>query len=133
MSLTALTGGFSCGTLSLLGSLSKSGGVLWNFGGTVIPAPHPATNSSCWRWQRTKTRQARAREMLRAPPFSRSNEHRGLSWHDVTVRTGKPLGRCETRCWEGEEIAGRSKSRSRLSSLRWSVYCSVLNSALRPG
>jgi hypothetical protein len=54
MSLTALTGGFSCGTLSLLGSLSRSGGALWNFGGTVIPAPHPATNSSCWRWQRTK-------------------------------------------------------------------------------
>jgi hypothetical protein len=52
MSLTGLTGVFSCGTLSLLGSLSKSGGVLWDFFGTVIPAAHSATNSSCWRWQR---------------------------------------------------------------------------------
>jgi hypothetical protein len=36
---------FSCGTLSLPGSLSKSGGGRWDFLGTVIPAAHSATNS----------------------------------------------------------------------------------------
>ena len=51
MSLTGLTGVFSSGTLSLLGSLSTSVGVLWVLG-TVIRAAHSATNSSCWRWQR---------------------------------------------------------------------------------
>ena len=70
VSLTALTGVFTCGTLSLLGSLSKSGGVLWDFGGTVIPAAHSATNSSCWRWQKmTNAASPCARNVTRSSFF----------------------------------------------------------------
>src|ERR1700733_14164987 len=98
MSLTELTGVFSCGTLSLLGSLSSREASCGISSAQLYQLLTLRQTPRAGDGKERRTRQARAREMLRPPPFPRSNEHLGLSGHDVRVRKGKPLGRCETRC-----------------------------------
>ena len=84
MSLTELTGVFSCGTLSLLGSLSSREASCGIFSAQLYLLLTLRQTPRAGDGKERRTRQARAREMLRALPFSPIQR---TSW---TIRT-----RCE--------------------------------------